>query len=1184
MLKKIVPVLFALLPLFSAADSGNVSAEKRFLDLKKKALDGEALSVLKDAFFGGQTGSASKIFFLQEFSGSPELADDVLSILNESEKKGEFDSPYLKALCGQLRLKINAEKYKFNECSRILSSGGYPLSFKISRPLLSFSNGDLASAVSSDYFKKDTGTIIPDYDSSVSPETFLNSSEGAFILRTGFTFSGNEAPLFYLGRSGFMIVLIDGTEVYRGSDPRNYSAVQDAFSAVLTEGNHLMEIRTAADDSGAMRFSISSQSRGIKFLPDALESGGKCAGSAIVPLPFASEEKGCHRFFRGFVRFMTGFDSSSEFSCESDFSSVDVSDYYYPHALYYRAMSESGYSKKDYYLRGAYSADKSYYEALIQLGFIKYKTGMLYQCGEIIETLDKRNAYSPAAHLLKGAFFAAKGWTDLALKEGEALGKAGCGYAANVINYKAYAADGDRFRMRNSLFKAAAIKRDSSLADDLRECSAGTDFYAGDMKFLMDSYPSIPLYSINYAEVLLYSGKKQEASAIIASVKRKIPWAAYADYLAGEMDSMKNNPAAAEHYRNAYMNDNSDSYYKELYNYLSRRDEPLDEYFPKRDTDAFVKASAEFKDEPSVVLFDDTVEKIFSDGTVREKRRTAILINDAENAQNVKYQSFYYDPSSDYVDRIKAGIISEGVRKDVTNISSRNMSDAASRMYYDMEAVTVTFDPLSSGDIIFLEYSITKRENGLKGFYSEKKYFDISSRILSGTVKIVSEYSKPLYYKVYNSNIKPYVKNKSGSTEYGIEMNGLAPLRDEEGSPHYSDLYPSFAVSTFAGWNDFNKWYYDLIKDKTVMTEEMKSKADELVKGVSGNEEKIRRIYSFVTERIRYVGFELGAGSIIPRKTDSVYNSSLGDCKDTALLISAFLNYCGIKSSVSLLRTKNSGSADRDFPFLGAFNHAICRVDFKGGLYLDGTVDRADIYELPDNDRGSDCFIVGKDSYFFEKAEDSKYIPSKEINVTGIKISKDGSASFERTLEKSGSLALYLRESFDIENKKRGEIEEYWRNEHPGSSLSSFSVTEKKPGKPLVYAYTGILPEIAAFNGGYMIFPAVIQKDYYLRSLRKFSSRENDLKFSYPYSGESVYHYEVPEGYSIVKIPSPYSGSCGPLKVSFKAELKDERHLTVTIVSEVRDGKISSHEYSNLRDELIRYSEREDSLIVAEKK
>ncbi|MBP7901845.1 MAG: DUF3857 and transglutaminase domain-containing protein [Spirochaetes bacterium] len=1155
--------------------------EKEFIDFKKKSMYKEALSSLSRAHFPGNTRQAAKMFFLNELSENPELAADCLSILDSMNKEKKL-SPYFAKLDEAIRLKIYSDSYDFKKCSGIMTNG-YPLFFELSQPLKNFSKGDMEKADSAQIFSKEKGIVRPDYAGSVVPENYLNG-DGAFILRTYSECLSETEASFFIGRSGFMMILVDGIEIYKGEDSRNFFSVQDILSVKLSAGMHIIEIRLLPSLEGSMRFSLSADSASLKFQDSPKSITGKLLSfKELIPDYFDKVDQ-TDIFFLGYVKYSSGFVSSSKSPCSNEFSSLNISDYYYSQAAYYRALSEDNSSKRDYYFRAAHNADKLNYEALVQLGFLKLKNKMFYQCGEIINTLEKKNAYSPSTRLLKGAYFAERGWYDLAEKEAAALKNSGWNYSSDVLYYKSYLSKNRTDKVYFHLKNALLAKRSFSLANILLDTSYYTSRYGEDLKFANSSFPESTAYALRYAEYLLHSKDKLMSGAIIDSVKRTAPWNSYAEFLLGETFSGEtDNSKSAGHFIKAYENDSSNNYYKELYHYLVADNEPLDAYLPTRNLQSLKEAALKHEKEAAVVLFDDSVEKIFSSGMIREKRRKAVLINNTDNAQNVMSQSFWIDPSSDSVDRIQAYIISKGNKTEVNNIISQNESDADSRLYYDMESVTVNFTKAESGDIIFLEYSITRRNNHLKGFYSSRKFFDRTDRILFSSVRIVNQTKKPLKWRIYNSAEKCKVLADKNETSYLFSPGELQPLKPEDNSVPYSGRMPSFAVSSFNDWNEFNKWYCDLIGDKTVMTDEMKRKADELTAGVS-DEEKIRRIYEYITARIRYVGFELGSGSIIPRRTDSVYHSSLGDCKDTALLLAAFYNYCGFDSRLALLRTNNSGLNDSEFPFLGAFNHAICYVDYKGGLFLDGTVDRAGIYELPDSDRGVEAFIVSDKGHIIKKIDPDLYNKNNDKVINRVKILPNGDAEFSRMLCKTGSIALSSRESFDVEKKKRNEIEEFWRNEYAGSVIKSFSVLEKSPGKPIQYSYTGFLREFAGKSSSCITIPSVMQKDYFLKSLRKYSSRENDLYFSSDYSSEVVYEYEIPEGYSFAGIPESFESISKCISLSFSAVKTASNKVTVSVKTSINKGIVAKEEYAELRSMLLKFSIREDSFVVVEKK
>ena len=111
--------------------------------------------------------------------------------------------------------------------------------------------------------------------------------------------------------------------------------------------------------------------------------------------------------------------------------------------------------------------------------------------------------------------------------------------------------------------------------------------------------------------------------------------------------------------------------------------------------------------------------------------------------------------------------------------------------------------------------------------------------------------------------------------------------------------------------------------------------------------DKMRKIYNFVSTELRYVGFELGVGGIQPRRTDLVFASKMGDCKDMSLVLVALLREAGIKAKLALARTRDRGRSDLSVPFMGEFNHAICYVDVPEHIFLDPTARLTGSGELP---------------------------------------------------------------------------------------------------------------------------------------------------------------------------------------------------------------------------------------------
>jgi len=85
--------------------------------------------------------------------------------------------------------------------------------------------------------------------------------------------------------------------------------------------------------------------------------------------------------------------------------------------------------------------------------------------------------------------------------------------------------------------------------------------------------------------------------------------------------------------------------------------------------------------------------------------------------------------------------------------------------------------------------------------------------------------------------------------------------------------FPDVRVTTFKDWNGIAKWYASLQAGRDVPSPEITAKAQDLVKDATTDEEKVRRIYQFVSTRFRYISIDFGIGAFQPRSAGEVFRN-----------------------------------------------------------------------------------------------------------------------------------------------------------------------------------------------------------------------------------------------------------------------------------------------------------------------
>jgi hypothetical protein len=187
-------------------------------------------------------------------------------------------------------------------------------------------------------------------------------------------------------------------------------------------------------------------------------------------------------------------------------------------------------------------------------------------------------------------------------------------------------------------------------------------------------------------------------------------------------------------------------------------------------------------------------------------------------------------------------------------------------------------------------------------------------------------------------------------------------------------------VSYLADTNDLFKLNSSFIRDiNKTAGPELKRIVDSLIKGVSSQEEKARRIYSWVQNNIKYVAFEDGMEGFIPRDANFVCSRRFGDCKDMSSILTLMLNTAGVPAYHTWIGTRSLPYTYRETPLPIVDNHMICAIQLKKGefIFLDGT-DPTCVFGIPSS------HIQDKEALI--ALEDGKYTiakvpsPPKETN------------------------------------------------------------------------------------------------------------------------------------------------------------------------------------------------------------
>lgn len=234
-------------------------------------------------------------------------------------------------------------------------------------------------------------------------------------------------------------------------------------------------------------------------------------------------------------------------------------------------------------------------------------------------------------------------------------------------------------------------------------------------------------------------------------------------------------------------------------------------------------------------------------------------------------------------------------------------------------------------------------------------------------------------YNLSKYNVQKNVTDKGDEKIYTYTASNVPALKQEKNSPGFSYYAPHLLILCksaqprddkyvyFKTLNEQYGWYKSLVAQIGNDEKPVKEKAEEITKGLSAEEDKVKAIYHWVQDNIRYIAFEDGIAGFKPEKAQEVMRKKYGDCKGMANLLTEMLKGIGLDARRCWIGTRHI-AYDYSTPSLSVDNHMICAWMNKGKpVFLDGTEKYIGFNEMAERIQGRQVLIENGNDYQLEK-------------------------------------------------------------------------------------------------------------------------------------------------------------------------------------------------------------------------
>ena len=512
-----------------------------------------------------------------------------------------------------------------------------------------------------------------------------------------------------------------------------------------------------------------------------------------------------------------------------------------------------------------------------------------------------------------------------------------------------------------------------------------------------------------------------------------------------------------------------------------------------------------------------------------------------ERASAQADERIYYSEAFQEISDIKAvSLIPEktGYRNSiVTDFKTEKPSPGGGIFYDDTFVKRFTFPGAKTGAIGTLSY----RERIKNPFMLTGFAFGHYTPILNAEFSVTFPADVKVSYKTYGNTTGISFKQstQNGKTTYVWQAKNLKayPLETESLSlRHYVPQVILFIENyTIAGkktevLGDIPKlfsFYKSLVKDLNQQPDnQIKTLVDSLTRG-KNETEKIKAIYYWVQDRVKYIAFEEGLGGFVPRQAADVCRKRYGDCKDMASLLTTMLKTADIPAYLTWIGTRDIPFRYVENPSMSVDNHMIAAVKRNNQWhFLDATDDRID-FGLPT------AHIQGKEAMIMT-SEAGYEIVNVPVVASDQNTRRDSVVlTWEnRTLKGNGTCRFdglwktYMKSvlQYRSEPQRTEFYKDYFgRGSNKSTLLNIVASPLEQRDAPLQFQYSFNVPEYVQQVGSEVFINPHLSKTW--NNKRIEDSRKNDIKYNTQQIEENVTVVPIPAGYEVTNVPANASFS-----------------------------------------------------------
>jgi len=272
--------------------------------------------------------------------------------------------------------------------------------------------------------------------------------------------------------------------------------------------------------------------------------------------------------------------------------------------------------------------------------------------------------------------------------------------------------------------------------------------------------------------------------------------------------------------------------------------------------------------------------------------------------------------------------------------------------YHDYKEKVFLYPNLTQGAVTYQKTQHQLKEPRFFGTF----YFGHYARVENAELTVVCPNNVKFNYRLFGydtARVKLTVTQKGNNKIYHWQMNDIPKYyrtSDHVGLHYYLphivltlESYQPTKGETQYYFPDLQHlfgWYVDMIKPSQMQPDSaMRAFTDSLIAPFHSDFEKVKAVYYWVQDNIKYIAFEDAYEGYIPRNPSDVFQWRYGDCKDMAFLLYTMLKPYNLHVAPAWVGTRSLPYKYTEISNITTDNHLINIFEDKNGkiYFLDPT-------------------------------------------------------------------------------------------------------------------------------------------------------------------------------------------------------------------------------------------------------